>query len=246
MSGCQPRAALAARRAHHQHLYVLHSDCRGSGTDRPAAPHTSKLHSTLSGGGAARGTGGVSQPEKHLSRRRRCDQTNQRRLENMISPGEECESWGTLQGCCTLFRYAACRKKAWWDQRCRLWGWFKGPAADMSSRGLWWDSSGYSKPARKKRKVMTYTEGEWNYLKQLSHFLARTSRKEVKFLLGLCIQRLVELEGGVVAVWCWLAAWGLGRGDHEEAISPSMSGPVGNAEIPPPLAQKTLPESAGI
>lgn len=77
-------------------------------------------------------------------------------------------------------------------------------------------------------------------------FLARTSRKKVRFLLGLCIQRLVELEEGVVAVWCWLAAWGLGRGDHEEAISPSMSGPVGNAEIPPPLAQKTLPESAGI
>lgn len=32
-----------------------------------------------------RGTGGVSQPEKHLSCRRRRDQTNQRRLENMIS-----------------------------------------------------------------------------------------------------------------------------------------------------------------
>ena len=70
--------------------------------------------------------GGVSQPEKHLSRRRRCDQTNQRWLENMISPREECESWGTLQGCCTLFRCAACRKKAWWDQQCRLRGWFNG------------------------------------------------------------------------------------------------------------------------
>lgn len=46
------------------------------------------------GVGGGGGTGGASQPEKHLSCRRRCDQTNQQRLENMISPGEECGSRG--------------------------------------------------------------------------------------------------------------------------------------------------------
>lgn len=63
-------------------------------------------------GVAVRGPGGVSQPEKHLSCRRRCDQTNQQRLENMIPLGEECEYWGTLQAWCALS--ALCRKKVRW------------------------------------------------------------------------------------------------------------------------------------
>lgn len=53
--------------------------------------------------------------------------------------------------------------------------------------------------------------------------------KESDFLLGPKIKRLVKIEGGVVAVWCWLP---LCRGDHEEAIIPSMSGPVGTVQSP--------------
>lgn len=82
ISGRQPHTALAARRAHCQHLYVPHTDCRGCGTvnrlmERPAAPRVSKLCSKVSQGGGCemRGTGSDSRPEKDLSCRRHCDKS---------------------------------------------------------------------------------------------------------------------------------------------------------------------------
>lgn len=50
-------------------------------------------------------------------------------------------------------------------------------------------------------------------------YLAPTSRRSQIFCLGSGWNSFCILEGGVVAVWCWLPVWGLGRGTHEEAIS---------------------------
>lgn len=100
--------------------------CRGSGTGR----HTLQVRippNSLGVGAAGlqRGAREVLHSQKNIYHcRRRYDQTNQQRLENMISPEEECECWGTLLSWCTL-GIDVQEKKAWWDQGGR----FQGPTA---------------------------------------------------------------------------------------------------------------------
>lgn len=114
MSGRQPRTALAALPTANictcltQTAEVL-APLLDWWTD-PAAPHASQLYG---GGGGVRvrvrkeGVQEASHSQKNIYQAG-ATVTNQRRLENMISPREECECWGMLRGCCT-----SC---AWWDQ----------------------------------------------------------------------------------------------------------------------------------
>lgn len=88
-----------------------------SSTDgRTLQVHIPQLSECWEWGGLKKGGREVFHSQKNIYHcRRRWDQTNQQRLENMISPEEECECWGTLQGWCTL--HSCARRTARWAQR---------------------------------------------------------------------------------------------------------------------------------
>lgn len=109
-----------------------------------------------------------------------------------------------VKGCSTL--YTLCRKKAWWDQCCRLWGWFWGPTAGESwcesplgALEVWTEISSYApfmrhftlfKPFQARKDKLIHIGRKWNYLKLLSGFLALTSRRSNIFSLGSTINDL--------------------------------------------------------
>ena len=195
MSGCQPRAALAARRARRQHLYALRSDCRGSGTVRRTdlqlhIPPNFTPHCLRVGGGerAARGTGRC-----FTARKTSITQAPLRPNKSAAARKYDFTKRGMreLRHAARLlhtFPLCSVQKEGMMGSAVSAagmiqWGLQQTCRAEASDEPL----QGSQNLQGRKEKQWVDTEGEWNYLKQLSHFLARTSKKKKKkhgFSLG--------------------------------------------------------------
>lgn len=88
----------------------------------------------------------------------------------------------------------------------------------------------------KKRQV----DSHWKKVKlsqTVVSFLALTSIRSNIFSLGSTINDLSSLEGGVVAVWCWLPAWGLSKRRPWGSNQPIDEWACWDGVIPPQLSQ---------